>query len=141
MNRSRKILLATGGITAALALGGCAGASNPVPAARGSAACDQILALNLPSLDNAVDSANDFGAQPPNGATQLTGAQLAVLRADGKILSGLSTSSPQFNQDAHAAGHLLQIIGNSLNGYVDDNQAPAMDRAERNLQGSCGGAS
>ena len=141
MNRSRQTLLAAGAILAAVTLGGCTaslGAGSASPSAQGSAACRQIQAMNLPSLDNAVDSANDFGAQPPNGATQLTGTELEAMRTDGGILFSLSAPSPQFEQEAHLAGQLMQAIGNSVNGYVDNNQAPAMDRAERVLQGACG---
>jgi hypothetical protein len=142
--RSPRLLLAAGGIIAAIALCGCAsslagGAASPP--VQGSAACRQLQAMNLPALDNAVDAANDYGAQPPNGATQLTGTELEVMRADGGILFSVSAPSPQFEQEAHLAGQLVQTIGNSVNGYVDNNQAPAMDRYERYLQGVCGQAS
>jgi hypothetical protein len=141
MNWHRQALPAALGIAAAVMLGGCtvsSGGGSVSPSVRGSAACQQVQVLNLPSVDNAVDSANDFGAQPPNGATQLTQSQMAAMRADGKVLLSLSAPSPQFGLDARAAGVLLETIGNSFNGYTDNNQAPAMDRLERSLQGACG---
>jgi hypothetical protein len=85
-----RIILASAAI---ITVGGCAAATATVtvtqttpPPSEGSAACSQIQAMNLPSVANAVDSANDFGATPPNGAIQLTRAQMAAMRADGKTL-------------------------------------------------------
>ena len=124
---------------AVIALAGCTSVSTGTVALSG---CGDIQALDLPAVAQAVDGANDFGATPPNGATQLTKVQTASILAAGKFLISFKGSNPQdlqFEDQVGKLGLLLVQIANPVqNGYVDNNQAPAVDRSERYLQGACG---
>ena len=132
--------IAVAAVTAAL-LAGCAqnGAS---PRITGLSGCGDIQALDLPAVDAAVDLANDYWATPPNGATQLTKAQLASILATGRFLlafKGSNPQDPQFEDKVSGLGLLLVQIANPVqDGYVNNTQAPAVDRYERSVQGACG---
>ena len=121
---------------AVIALAGCTSVSNAQPGAAVAplSGCGDIQALDLPAVAQAVDDAN--------GATKLTKAQTASILATGKFLisfKGSNPQDPQFEDQVGELGLLLVQIANPVqNGYVDNNQAPAVDRSERYLQGACG---
>ena len=138
-----KVMMTAAGAAAVLAGCGTLPYNAPPPSPGDSlSGCGDIQMLDLPAVAQAVDAANDFGATPPNGATQLTKAQLANIKADGKLLlafKGGNPQDPQFEDQVGKLGLLLVQIANPIqDGYVDNNQAPAVDRSERFLQGACG---